>query len=227
MDIVASTSPSTAATLTPDLQKLTEVFYVVPHHHDDVERLAQDALDEYWQMRRCGESWDSVEVPQTFYSSDDLKGDMESSSKRVYKKLVFDLVGDILRDIYQDEEEVQPNTGVNKGSKPQQKYFKGRTPPTTLDTVRPIIIDNTLRCFGLQQRSQDYRTSKYSLRKKKDRVDEILVQELREEEPDWVNYDNDEYTVKMQLADSIFDSLLTETGNVMGAICQKRQANQS
>ena len=57
--------------------------------------------------------------------------------------------------------------------------------------------------------------AKWLSRKKKDRVDHILIQELREEEPMWVSYEEDELLVKMQLADAIFDSLLSETGKIM------------
>lgn len=39
--------------------------------------------------------------------------------------------------------------------------------------------------------------NKWNVRKKKDYVDNILVQELCEEEFEWVNYDNDEIVVKM------------------------------
>ena len=62
---------------------------------------------------------------------------------------------------------------------------------------------------------------KWGSRKKKDDVDQILIAELREEEPDWVNYDDDELAVKMQLADAIFESLLAETGRVMMDACSK------
>lgn len=48
------------------------------------------------------------------------------------------------------------------------------------------------------------------------------VQELHEEEAQWVNYDEDELFVKMQLADSIFDSLLKDTVNVLTLISDKR-----
>ncbi|KAG7230763.1 hypothetical protein INR49_019577 [Caranx melampygus] len=39
------------------------------------------------------------------------------------------------------------------------------------------------------------------------------IQELHEEEAQWVNYDEDELFVKMQLADSIFEALLKDTAN--------------
>lgn len=52
------------------------------------------------------------------------------------------------------------------------------------------------------------------------------VQELHEEEAQWVNYDEDELFVKLQLADSIFDALLKDTANAFTLISEKR-AEQS
>lgn len=48
------------------------------------------------------------------------------------------------------------------------------------------------------------------------------VQELHEEEAQWVNYDEDELFVKIQLADSIFDSLLMDTVSVLNEIYEKK-----
>lgn len=48
------------------------------------------------------------------------------------------------------------------------------------------------------------------------------VQELHEEESQWVNYDEDELFVKMQLADGIFDALLKDTADVLTEIQEKK-----
>ena len=53
---------------------------------------------------------------------------------------------------------------------------------------------------------------------KKDYVDAVLVEELREEEAQWVNYDADELRVKFQLTDSILDKLFDETIELLSSI---------
>lgn len=50
----------------------------------------------------------------------------------------------------------------------------------------------------------------------------LQVQELHEEEALWVNYDEDELFVKMQLADGILDTLLKDTVDVLTNIHEKR-----
>ena len=54
-------------------------------------------------------------------------------------------------------------------------------------------------------------------------MDSTLIKELREEEPGWVDYTEDEVQVKIRTADAILDSLLTETIQVLMNIEQKRQ----
>lgn len=49
------------------------------------------------------------------------------------------------------------------------------------------------------------------------------VQELHEEEAQWVNYDEDELYVKMQLADGIFEALIRETIDVLNQINEKQE----
>ncbi len=55
-----------------------------------------------------------------------------------------------------------------------------------------------------------------------DGVDLLLIKELRDEEPTWVNYDKDEEEVKMRTADEILDLLLNETVEVLNNIYRKK-----
>ncbi|KAL7984771.1 hypothetical protein Chor_003341 [Crotalus horridus] len=54
-------------------------------------------------------------------------------------------------------------------------------------------------------------------------LEEIKVQELHEEEAQWVNYDEDELYVKMQLADGIFEALIRETIDLLNQITEKQK----
>ena len=53
-------------------------------------------------------------------------------------------------------------------------------------------------------------------------VSKFQVQELHEEEAQWVNYDEDELCVKMQLADGIFETLIRDTVDVLNQISEKQ-----
>ena len=58
--------------------------------------------------------------------------------------------------------------------------------------------------------------------KKRDRVDEILVRELQEEEALWTDYINEEAVVKQQMGDALLELLITDTANTFSAIFQRK-----
>ena len=55
-----------------------------------------------------------------------------------------------------------------------------------------------------------------------DFVEALLIKELQAEEKEWTNYDEDEEMVKIQTADAILESLLTDTINVINYVVSKK-----
>lgn len=143
--------------------------------------------------------------------------------------MIFDLTAEILRDLYKEENEGEESPWDQ--FRPKKGWpIQERSPPTTLQALKPILENSVLKLLRLDEtRTAAKKQPKFKAwggRKKKDHLDQILVQELREEEPGWINYDDDEFAVKMQLADALFDSLLSETCQVLGNIQQKRLAHK-
>ncbi|RUS88461.1 hypothetical protein EGW08_003798 [Elysia chlorotica] len=207
---------------------------VVPHTKDEITPIVSRAVDIFWTSRRYGESLESVEPPTDFLS--DWEGDdadesmshdqLTAQSKRSWKHMLFDLTGEIIRDIYQDENKTDPPVW-QKAQHRSHKFFKGSSPPTTLDGLRPLVqraVSGLLDLDGLggRQGSNTGLVNKWNIRKKKDAVDAVLVSELAREEKGWVNYDEDELNLKMSLADSLFDTLLSDTVATLNGIYQRR-----
>jgi centrosomal protein CEP350 len=199
------------------------LLFAVPHKSDAVGAIVASAVDVYWTRRRYGEALDGVEPPETYFSQEDAGSDLESNSKRVYKKLLFDLTGQIIRDMLAEEEEPEP-APWQKPKRKHSKLLRGRQLPPTLDVIKPLVQEAVIDILGLNGSRKAGVKNKWGIRKKKDHVDNILVQELREEEPQWVNYDDDELAVKLQLTDTIFDSLLNDTVQTMNKIFRKRHS---
>ncbi|KAK3594699.1 hypothetical protein CHS0354_001651 [Potamilus streckersoni] len=206
-----------------ELQRLTdEVFYAVPHKNEEVSKIVSSAVDIFWNQRRCGEPIEGLEPPDSFFSKDEEEGqDFISNSQRVYKKLLFDLTREIIQDIYK-EDDIESTPPWHKAKRRQSKYCKISSPPTTVDVLKSIVQEAIINTLGLNGAPKGDR-GKWGIRKKKDHVDSILVQELREEEPQWVNYDDDEHAVKMQLTETIFESLLMDTVQTINKIYRRRQ----
>lgn len=209
-----------------EMQKLAEeVRVAVPHTSDQVRRIVASAVEIHFQHRTNGAPINGQEPPEAYFTLSQENSEdegLESSSQRVYKKLLYDLTGELMKEIYKDEQKEEPPPW-SKPKQRRQKYFRGASPPGQVDALTPIVQEAVIDMLGLNG-SRKLDRNKWNVRKKKDHVDNILVQELREEEPEWVNYDDDEVAVKMQLTDTIFETLLTDTVQVMSKIYQKRRA---
>eukprot|EP00079_Xenopus_tropicalis_P024835 XP_012817879.1 PREDICTED: centrosome-associated protein 350 isoform X1 [Xenopus tropicalis] len=203
--------------LLPILQP--EPFLAVPHTAVKVEQLVRVATDELWKWKEL--NGDLQEI-RTTYAQD---GDEEQSPARcAYKTVVFDLTHQIFEEICcSDQIEMEPPW--KKPSRVSPTYARRVRDPHNLEEIKSILIDEVLSLLSLKK-EQNHKTDWQRMmkfgRKKRDRVDQILVKELHEEEAQWVNYDEDELFVKMQLADGIFEALIRDTVHVLQSIQQKK-----
>ncbi|XP_071947296.1 centrosome-associated protein 350-like isoform X2 [Antedon mediterranea] len=208
-----------------EIQKITEeLFFAVPHNKEDVSTIVSKSVNELIHKKALEESLDDV-VPSASILGDDTKdSDIESVSKKSYKTLLFDLSNEVYKDVLSEQMSVTHPPWIKQKRRPR-KYNVGKGSNQN-EELNDMINGHVKLLLGLEKKKKtDGFSLKYS-KKKKDHVDEILIQELREEEPEWVNYDDDEVTVKMQLADGIMESLLTETAMVLTHINDKRKLRE-
>ncbi|XP_062855497.1 centrosome-associated protein 350 isoform X3 [Trichomycterus rosablanca] len=202
-----------------------EPAMLVPHGAEEVEKLVSAALLEVWSgcgLDRGGRGLTALSKPGP---SEALLGDKdEEQCVRSYRQAVFDLTWEFVLDIYAKD----PNDDLPQWIKPcrvSSSLIHRINDPTDLTQVQAFVSREVLKLCGLRN-EQNHRTDWQKMlkfgRKKRDRVDHILVQELHEEEALWVNYDEDELFVKMQLADGIFDALLKDTLDVLARIHDRR-----
>ncbi|KAM6261976.1 centrosome-associated protein 350 isoform 2-T3 [Porphyrio hochstetteri] len=196
----------------------------VPHTAVEVEGMVHAAAEELWKLKELGRDL------QSFSLHSDLSGalkeqDTDTINKQVYKKVVFDLTREIFVEIFAED----PNLNQPVWMKPcriTSAYFRRVKDPNDLDEIKSFIAAEVLKLFSLRK-EPNHKTDWQKMikfgRKKRDRVDHILVQELHEEEAQWVNYDEDELCVKMQLADGIFEALIRDTIDVLNQINEKQQ----
>ncbi|XP_053549912.1 centrosome-associated protein 350 isoform X2 [Bombina bombina] len=198
-----------------------EPFMAVPHTSSEVEQLVCHATDELWRWKHTDGDLQNI---RTVYIQ--AKETEESPASCSYRAVVFDLTLNIFDEICSPDP---------RGSQPLWKktvqvsssYARRVRDPQNLQEVKSFLIDEVLNLLSLKK-EQSHKTDWQRMikfgRKKKDRVDHILVQELHEEEAQWVNYDEDELFVKMQLADGIFEALIRDTVNVLQRIQEKRNS---
>uniref|UniRef100_A0ACB8F287 Uncharacterized protein n=1 Tax=Sphaerodactylus townsendi TaxID=933632 RepID=A0ACB8F287_9SAUR len=196
----------------------------VPHTAEEVEVLVYEAAEELWKFKELGHDLQAAGFPRDL--SDSLKDDdIEAISKQIYKQAVFDLTREIFGEIFAED----PNLNQPVWMKPcriTSTYFRRVKDPNNLEEIKSFIAAEVLKLLNLKKEpnnKMDWQKMIKFGRKKRDRVDHILVQELHEEEAQWVNYDEDELYVKMQLADGIFEALIRETIDVLHQINEKQE----
>ncbi|XP_029473365.1 centrosome-associated protein 350 isoform X2 [Rhinatrema bivittatum] len=211
-----------------ELQKAPKVFeepcLAVPHTAAEVEDLVRTAAEELWKWKELGHDIQSLSIPPEYLGSAAKEQDIESIGKQVYKKAVFDLTREIFSEIFAED----PSRNQPVWMKPcrvTSSYFRRVKDPSDLEEIKTFLTIEVLKLFNLKKEPNhktDWQKMMKFGRKKRDRVDHILVQELHEEEAQWVNYDEDELCVKMQLADGIFEALIKDTVDVLHQIQQKQ-----
>ncbi|XP_015284641.1 PREDICTED: centrosome-associated protein 350-like [Gekko japonicus] len=196
----------------------------VPHTAEEVEDLVYEAAEELWKCKELGLDLQAAGFPRDL--SDSLKDDdIEAISKQIYKQAVFDLTREIFGEIFAED----PNLNQPIWMKPSRitsTYFRRVKDPSDIEEIKSFIATEVLKLLNLKKEpnnKMDWQKMIKFGRKKRDRVDHILVQELHEEEAQWVNYDEDELYVKMQLADGIFEALIRETIDVLNQINEKQE----
>ncbi|CAB1414515.1 unnamed protein product [Pleuronectes platessa] len=203
---------------------------VVPHSAAEVEKMVHAAAQEIWEScglgRGGGVTLSQLPKPNPsheYLGTEASCQDQEALSIRSYKKGVYDLTWEILQEIHADDPNADQPQWV-KARRGKASYHRVKS-PGDITKLQEFLAAEVLKLYGLakdQSQKTDWQKMLKFGKKKRDRVDHILVQELHEEEAQWVNYDEDELFVKMQLADSIFDALLKDTANTLTQICDTR-----
>lgn len=143
-------------------------------------------------------------------------------TQRVHRQLVFDLVAETITEIYHSEDDDHLHCPdvyfIPKLATIRQKP----EPPTTLDSLKPHVETQVLRQLRLRD-AVPPSSPKWSSRRRQDVVDCLLVKELGEEEPGWVDYTAAEFDVKTQIVDSLMELMLTDTVQTIQQAIQFRQ----
>ena len=202
-------------------------LFSVPHRPNEVSPLVASSLSVFFERKRRGLPLDNVTPPSEIIGDDEADDDLGANSKRVYQRLVFDLTGNLFKDLLSEETPTKRPAWMKAKPRRKHRLHRGLQPLVREGDFLPVVQQQVLNLIGLG----DARPSLERVRRKtplkvgkKDFVDAILIQELREEEPLWVDYDDDELAVKFQVADAIFESLLSETVMVVNAVQLRREA---
>ncbi|XP_054274942.1 centrosome-associated protein 350-like [Macrosteles quadrilineatus] len=198
---------------TPPGQSVARETRLVPTRREDIEKLVSTATKELVTVWQAADDLSAAEPTEEYRS---LK-----IGNKIYNKFLFDLVKQIFVKITStgvDEKELPPweRTGC------EMKHFV--LPKFTEESISDFVMKKVQVLFGFEPDSiKESGIIEWS-RKKRDRVDELLVRESQEEERDWTDYSKCAVAVKNNVALGILDSLLEETGQVLSEALHKKLA---
>ncbi|XP_078405768.1 uncharacterized protein LOC144685211 [Cetorhinus maximus] len=205
-----------------------ETVFAVPYNIVDVQQLVGNAINVLWNQRGNFQDSDEINVFEAQEYTD--QKDADTVSKGVHKQAIFHLTSGIFQKVLMKEP--TPNQYPWLKHKPWVGLASGHVPNTEdKRDVKSFIQGKVAKLLNLDNNDLEMKRKLQKLTKycksKRDRVDIILIQELQEEEGRWVEYADDELTVKMKLTEDIFNILVHDTVDVLNLICDRRSAGQT
>ena len=134
-----------------------------------------------------------------------------------YQELVFELGVEVIRELRPCQYKPRPVW------MPPQPVTLSRD-PVNLERIQSIVFTRLMKGqlpFSLPT-ARYIHGGRRVCGREIDFVEALLIKELRAEEKEWTNYDEDEELVKMQIADAMLESLLTDTINVMNDMVSRK-----
>ncbi|NXT01844.1 CE350 protein, partial [Jacana jacana] len=208
-------------------KKTVEVSLVIPHYSSYVKKLSACAVEELWTPENIYSNFRRNSVPKHLECNDLPGNDLETESKRLYNQVIFDLTRELLCAKYQ----VTTSPTTLPWMKENLRSYCSRhlCRRTDVNKVKVFVQDEIIKIMNLEKNDLEMKRKFLNMTKygncKRDRVDHILIQELRQEGSQWTCYDDDELTVKMRMTEDIFDSLILDTIRVLNTICQRKACN--
>ncbi len=163
-----------------------------------------------------------------FDEDEDDLGPTELECREAYVELVFQLSLEMIETLHPKKVE-KPVWARESATRVLlvPHLFPNYDPPTMEDVQKRVYA--SLMRTRVPEKLPNLKflhKNKRPGRKDIDTVDQMLIQELRREEPEWVDYCQDEQDIKIQVADSLLESLLLETAMVTKEIMEKKEKSR-
>lgn len=196
---------------TPPAKPLSEI----PTSEADILSITSAAVGILVEEMRKGKLVSEIEPSQDFY------GKILSEHVKWYKTFLFDLTKHIIENVIRHQERKTDVLPWNKVRETLSSY-KYKKIERTLESLNEFVRKEVLILFGFGKKIEKESLIVRWIKKKRDHVDEILVGESQEEESQWTQYEEDQVTVKNEVAVSILDDLIEDSAKVINAIFEKK-----
>ena len=198
---------------------------VVPNSKEQVWSTVNAFVEVLYKAKKEGHQVQDVEFEPSLICKDilrefasDLEDEAETSAVEQFLNMIWELTVDKVLVCFEHENLTQPPPWLPP--LPLEKlHFLA---PSNLEELKARVASEVVKDLKLAPRvSREALMVRWS-GKKRDRVDEILVRELQEEEAMWTDYIKEEAVVKQQMGEALMDMLITDTVEVFSAIFKRR-----
>ena len=216
-EVAEQPQPPVTSAPPPRPERPPQVKVVVPSRKEDVFDIIAafvesivDAKHNRHDMSQLCFDPANVVIPEDY-------SEREQESCLKYHSMLFSVTLEKVKEIYKWESMEQNPPWMQQLPLSQKQYLIPKSLNALVEKVQ-IEVGSDLKLtkkFGKENLLVRWAG------KKRDRVDEILVRELQEEEAVWVDYGEDEVEVKEQMAEIILEELITDTARVFSEIQQR------
>ena len=191
---------------------------VVPNTKEQVDTLLDAFVHTIFAAREAGRRVDEVEFVAVAVKDETLT-EGELGAVRQYQRMVWEVAVEKVEAVYMHEGVEQRPPWLPAIPLGKLRFLAPRTEARLRERVgREVLAD-----LGLVARvAREGLMVRWS-GKKRDRVDEILVRELQQEEDGWTDYSREEAMVKEQTAEGVLGVLVQDTVEVMVELYTRRQ----
>ena len=199
---------------------------VVPNSKEQVWSTVNAFVEVLYKARTENQQVEDVEFEPSLVCKDilaqfstDLEDEAEASAVEQFLNMIWELTVDKVLMCFEHEGLTQPPPWLPP--LPLEKlHFLA---PNNLEELKARVANEVVKDLKLAPRvTREALMVRWS-GKKRDRVDEILVRELQEEESMWTDYTKEEAVVKQQMGEAMLDMLITDTVEVFSAIFKRRR----
>ncbi|CAF3754296.1 unnamed protein product [Rotaria socialis] len=189
---------------------------VVSHTREQVIKLCHEAITILYNQNNdfSNRSLINQTIPDSYYNFHQPDTDNEDirRSRHAYYRMIFDLCVELLYEMFSSNFRTAKYPEWQK-TKLMPKRFYRLQKPNNRDEAESFIQRKVLEILNLTPRQITYSKWRISLGRRHDteQFENVLDEELRRMEPQWIDYDDDSLRIKFDIAEHIFDQLLQET----------------
>ena len=194
--------------------------FLIPNDRETVNNIVASAWNACHQLTTEELHSEDIPAPSEVTQLLEMTSNLSEEEKHcvlAYQELVFELGVEVIKELRPCQHKPRPVW------MPPQPETLSRD-PVNMERVQSIVFTRLMKGqlpFSLPA-ARYIHGGRRVCGREIDFVEALLIKELRAEEKEWTNYDEDEELVKIQTADAILESLLTDTINIMNDVVSRK-----